>query len=167
MAKDEIVILGIDPGFAITGFGIILKTKDKLNVVNYGCIRTKAKENFSDRIKQIHFDLKKIIDKYKPDIISLESLFFYNNAKTAIDVGQSRGVIILTSVLNKIPVYEYTPLQVKQAVACYGRADKKQVQEMVKIILNLKSIPKPDDAADALAAAICCANSFSKNSVCK
>lgn len=160
MKQDEVIILGIDPGYAITGFGIIIKKKQQLMVVNYGCITTGPDMPFQNRLKQVHQDLKLILKKYKPDCVAIESLFFCNNQKTAINVGQSRGVVVLTSILKNLPIYEYTPLQVKQATACYGRASKKQIQEMVKVILNLNEIPKPDDAADALAVAICCANSL-------
>ena len=164
MPESQVVILGIDPGFAITGFGVILRKKDKLYPINYGCITTSKNDPFDQRLKQVHRDLKKIIKKYAPSVIAMESLFFYKNAKTAINVGQARGVLILTASLLNVPVFEYTPLQVKQAISSYGRADKKQVQDMVKLILNLKEIPRPDDAADALAIAVCCANfnDFSK-----
>lgn len=158
--KKETVILGIDPGFAITGYGVIAKKNNKLIPVCYGCITTAKETPFEERLKQLHIDLKKIIKKYKPDCVGLESLFFFKNAKTAMFVGQARGVLVLTSVLAGLPIYNYTPLQVKQAVSCYGRAGKKQIQEMVKTILNLEKIPHPDDAADALAIAICCANSI-------
>ncbi|NCF75356.1 MAG: crossover junction endodeoxyribonuclease RuvC [Xanthomonadaceae bacterium] len=152
-------ILGIDPGFAIVGYGIIKKDKNSnISIVNYGAINTSAKDIFPDRLAQIHKELKSIIRKYKPNIVAIEELFFYKNVKTAMEVGQARGVIILTVIQSKIQIFEYTPLQIKQAVSSYGRADKNQVQEMVKKILNLKKIPEPDDAADALAAAICCGN---------
>lgn len=157
--KYPITILGIDPGFAIVGYGIIKKDKNSnISIVNYGAINTSAKDIFPDRLAQIHKELKSIIRKYKPNIVAIEELFFYKNVKTAMEVGQARGVIILTVIQSKIQIFEYTPLQIKQAVSSYGRADKNQVQEMVKKILNLKKIPEPDDAADALAAAICCGN---------
>ncbi|MCD4705547.1 crossover junction endodeoxyribonuclease RuvC [bacterium] len=159
--KKEEIILGIDPGFAIVGYGLIKKDKsNNISIIDYGVVNTPAKDIFPDRLAQIHGELESIIKKYKPDIVAVEKLFFYKNVKTAIEVGQARGVIILTAIQSKIPIFEYTPLQVKQAVASYGRADKNQVQQMVKMLLNLKEIPQPDDAADALAVAICCANSI-------
>jgi len=154
------VILGIDPGLATTGFGIISDDKNKITLIAYGCVKTKANLPHAERLKQISAELKKIISKQKPNAIAVEQLFFYNNAKTAFAVGEARGVIILTACQSNLPIYEYTPLQVKQAVSAYGRAGKEQVQKMVKLLLKMKEIPKPDDAADALAIAICCANSI-------
>lgn len=159
------VILGVDPGIADTGYGVIEKQKNgNLVCVDYGCIKTSAKLANPDRLEIINLELNEIIKKYKPNLISVEELFFCNNVKTALIVGQARGVIILTAKQNKIPVAEFTPLQVKQAVSTYGRAPKLQVQKMVKLILNLKEIPKPDDAADALAIAICASNNNSNAS---
>lgn len=149
------IILGIDPGIAIVGYSIVECKGNNVKAIDYGCIRTKAEELFPDRIKIIYDRLLEIIDEYKPDDLAIEELFFNKNVKTAIKVGQARGVEILAAANRGLGIYEYTPLQIKQAVVGYGRADKKQVQEMVKIILNLKEIPKPDDAADALAVAIC------------
>lgn len=154
------LILGIDPGFAITGWGIIKKRRDTADLVSFGVIKTKAIESFSQRLKTLSQELDKIIKKYQPDILAIEDLFFYNNAKTAIKVGEARGAIILTAVNNGLPVYNFTPLQVKQAVAAYGRAEKKQIQKMVKVLLKLKTLPQPDDAADALAIAYCCTQSL-------
>ena len=153
----EQIILGDDPGVASVGFGLIKKEGSNVYVINYGVIKTPAKDNFEKRLFQIHKELQKIIKKYKPDVVAVEDLFFFKNAKTAIKVGQARGVVLLTANIENIPVDEYTPLQIKQAVTSYGRADKNQIQQMVKNILQLKEIPKPDDAADALATAICCA----------
>lgn len=154
------IILGIDPGFAIVGYGVIEKdSRGNLKPIDYGVINTHAKLPFASRISQIHDDLKMLIEKYKPDVMAVEELFFYKNVKTAIEVGQARGVIILTGIQKGLPIREFTPLQIKQAVASYGRAEKQQVQQMVKTLLNLKKIPTPDDAADALAVAICSANS--------
>ncbi len=154
------LILGIDPGIADTGYGIIQKNKTgNLSCVDYGSIKTLAKTDMPERLEIINNELNKIIKEHKPNLIAIEQLFFCNNAKTAIIVGQARGVAILTARQNKVPVTEFTPLQVKQAVSSYGKASKMQVQRMVKILLNLKKIPKPDDAADALAIAICAANS--------
>lgn len=152
-------ILGIDPGIADTGYGIIQKDESgNLLCIDYGSIKTMAKTGMPERLEIINKELNRIIKKYNPNLIAIEQLFFCNNAKTAIVVGQARGVAILTARQNKISVTEFTPLQVKQAVSAYGRASKMQVQKMVKIILNLEEIPKPDDAADALAIAICAVN---------
>ena len=153
-------ILGIDPGIADTGYGIIQKDESgNLSCVDYGSIKTMAKMDMGERLEILNKELNKIIKKHKPDLIAIEQLFFCNNAKTAIVVGQARGVAMLTARQSKVPIVEFTPLQVKQAVSAYGKASKMQVQKMVKIILNLKEIPKPDDAADALAIAICASNS--------
>ena len=155
-SKKNKIILGIDPGLATTGYGIIILSSHKIQCLNYGHITTLSKEPFGQRLKKIHDELKKIIKKYKPKIIALEELFFAKNIKTALKVGQARGVIFLTAYKFDIPVQEFTPLQVKQALTGYGRADKTQIQKMVKALLHLKNIPKPDDAADALAVAITC-----------
>lgn len=149
------VILGIDPGYAIIGWGVLEYNANKFRVIDYGAITTEAHTEFSLRLQQIYFGMNEIFDKYHPDVMSMEKLFYNNNAKTVIDVAQARGVITLSARLHNVPVSEYTPLQVKQSVTGYGRAVKKQVQEMTRIILNLEKIPKPDDTADALAMAIC------------
>ena len=149
------IILGIDPGFAIVGYGVISYKNNNMKALACGVIRTEASDLFSSRLKKIDSSLKEIIDTYKPDACSIEDLFFNTNAKTVIAAAQGRGVCIMAATAKDIPVYEYTPLQVKQAVVGYGRAQKNQVQQMVKMILNLESIPRPDDAADALAIAIC------------
>jgi len=151
--------MGIDPGTAATGFGLIKKLPDKLKIIDYGCIKTETKFSTAERLKQIDQQLAKLIRKHKPKRIAVEDIFFFKNLKTAIKVSQAKGVILARAAQMKASVIEYTPLQIKQAVSSYGRADKKQVQKMVKILLNLKEIPQPDDAADALATAICCANS--------
>jgi crossover junction endodeoxyribonuclease RuvC len=143
------VILGIDPGIADTGFGVVVLAGNKIACLEYGSIKTKAGEDLPSRLEKLHLELDAIIKRYQPDLISVEQLFFCNNAKTAITVGQARGVILLTARQNRIPLEEFTPLQVKQAVSTYGKAEKMQVQRMVKLLLNLKEIPKPDDAADA------------------
>jgi len=152
-------ILGIDPGFAITGFSIIDYIGNKFKLIDSGAITTKAGEAFPLRLLKLNDDLEKIIDKYQPDAISIEELFFNNNAKTAINVAQARGVILVAGCKKNIPTYEYTPLQIKQAVVGYGRADKMQVQKMVKTILNVEQLPKLDDTTDSMAAAICHAHS--------
>lgn len=151
------IILGIDPGYAIVGYGIIEKVGSKTNVIDYGVITTHKDERMCDRLVKIADALEIIIDKYKPDCLALEELFFKNNQKTAINVAMARGVLLYVAdkKLGSDYLYEYTPLQIKQALTGNGRAEKHQVQYMVKAILNLKSIPKPDDAADALAVALC------------
>jgi crossover junction endodeoxyribonuclease RuvC len=153
------VILGIDPGLADTGFGVIEKMAGgKILCLGCGSIKTKAGLPMAERLEILNKELEKIIKKYRPILAAVEELFFQNNVKTAIAVGQARGVILLTCRKNKVPIVELTPLQVKQAVSGYGRADKMQVQKMVKLLLNLKEIPRPDDAADALAVAISAIN---------
>ncbi len=149
------VILGIDPGIALTGYSLVKCEGNKFTPLEYGCITTGSELAVPERLTIIYDELEDLIDKYKPTDVAIEELFFNKNVKTAITVGQARGVQILAAVRNGLNVYEYTPLQVKQAVVGYGRAEKRQVQEMVKILLNLKEIPKPDDAADALAIALC------------
>ncbi len=153
------IILGIDPGTATTGFGIIKKNA-KLKLIEYGCIKTATNLTTAERLKELHNQLNLLIKKHKPDMVAVEDIFFFKNLKTVVKVSQARGVILLTAAKSKIPIFECTPLQVKQATTSYGRAEKIQVQKMVKILLNLKEIPKPDDAADALAAAICCAHTI-------
>jgi len=148
------IILGIDPGYAIVGVGVIEYSGNKFRTIDYYAITTEAHTPFDQRLKTIYDEVNAVIEKYKPDYMAIEELFFNDNAKTAIAVGQARGVIVLSAVNHNVEVFEYTPLQVKQAVVGYGRAEKMQIQLMVKTILNLKEIPKPDDAADALAIAI-------------
>ena len=152
-------IIGIDPGLATLGFGVIEQNNNQLQVIDFGVVETAAKESFPRRLEQIHHRLTDIFKQYTPDVIVVEELFFSKNVKTAIDVGQVRGVVILTAVQQQVEVREYTPLQVKLAVVGYGRATKDQIQKMVKVLLKLSQIPKPDDAADALAVAICHAHS--------
>lgn len=153
------IILGIDPGFAIVGVGVIQYKGNKFSVIDHYAITTKAGLPLEERLKLIYEGIEEVIKKYNPDCMAIEELFFNNNAKTAIQVGQARGVILLGAVNCGIPIYEYTPLQVKQSVVGYGRADKTQVQQMTKSLLNLTKVPKPDDVADALALAICHAHS--------
>ena len=153
--KNNKIILGLDPGIADTGFGVISVDNNKLNCLDFGSIKTSSKDDFLDRLEKLDNELQKIIDKYKPEIVCVEKLFFNNNAKTALIVGQARGVIMLKIKKNKIKLVELTPLQIKQGISCFGRADKNQVKKMVKLVLNLKEVLKSDDAADALAAAIC------------
>ncbi|MBE6732681.1 MAG: crossover junction endodeoxyribonuclease RuvC [Ruminococcaceae bacterium] len=152
-------VLGIDPGYAIVGYGIVDYDGYKFNTVAYGAITTSAGEPFSRRISVIYDDMKTILKTYKPDALSIERLYFNTNTTTAIDVAQARGVILLSAEQEGVEIFEYTPLQVKQAITGYGKAEKRQVMEMVKSFLSLNAIPKPDDTADALALAICHAHS--------
>lgn len=148
-------ILGIDPGYAIVGYGVVDYAKNRFATVGYGAVTTKAKTPFEMRLADIYNDILSIIDKYNPDELAIEKLYFNTNTTTAIDVAQARGVIVLAAHQKGLKISEYTPLQVKQAVTGYGRAEKHQVMEMIKSILSLKAVPKPDDTADALALAIC------------
>ena len=148
-------ILGIDPGYAIVGYGVLDYDHNKFDVVNYGAITTEAGTPFEKRLIEIYDDMNSLLDMFRPDCMSIERLYFTNNKTTGIDVAQARGVITLAAAQHCVEIYEYTPLQVKQAVVGYGRAEKHQVQEMVKNILRLKECPKPDDTADAVALAIC------------
>lgn len=149
-------ILGIDPGTGILGFGVIDVTlQSKVTLVDGGVIRTPVKQADSDRLLTIYDELTEIIKLHRPDVMSVEKLFFSRNVTTAMSVSQARGVVLLCGIQNGMTLFEYTPNQIKQALTGYGRADKKQIQEMVRTILGLKEVPKPDDAADALAAAIC------------
>lgn len=152
-------ILGIDPGFAITGYSIIDYVGNKFKLIDSGAVTTPAGMSFPLRLSKIYTDLEQIIDTYQPEAISVEELFFNNNAKTAINVAQARGVVLVIGCQKNIPTFEYTPLQVKQAVVGYGRADKVQVQKMVKTILKVDSLPKLDDITDSMAIAICHAHS--------
>ncbi len=154
------IILGIDPGETLIGIGVVKKSGSKIELLGYECIDIKnpKKKTTAEKLNEVSEKINLIIKKYNPELVSIEDLFFFKNLKTAIKVAQTRGVLLLECQKNNLKIMEFTPLQVKQSVTCYGRADKKQVQEMVKAILNLKDIPKPDDAADALALAICAAN---------
>jgi len=147
-------ILGIDPGTGILGFGVIESSKGKVQLVDAGVIRTPVKEDDAVRLLTIYEELTDLIAHNKPACMSVERLFFARNVTTAMTVAQARGVVLLTAQQAAIPIHEYTPLQIKQAITGYGKAEKKQMQEMVRVLLKLKDVPKPDDAADALAAAI-------------
>lgn len=153
-------IIGIDPGYAIVGYGVIDYIGNKFKIVEYGAITTESNQNMNERFKAIHDDLNTIIERTNPDFLAIEELFFNSNQKTAINVAQARGVLLLSALNHGISIHEYTPLQVKQAVVGYGRAEKKQVQLLVKSILGLEKVPKPDDTADALAIAVCHAHSY-------
>lgn len=152
-------ILGIDPGYAIEGYSIIDYIGNKFLLQKSGAVTTDAGTSFPLRLEKIYRDLDEIIKQYKPDAMSIEELFFNNNAKTAIDVAQARGVTLVVARMNNLPIFEYTPLQIKQAVTGYGRADKIQVQRMVKMILKVEKLPKLDDITDSMAIAICHAHS--------
>ena len=148
-------ILGIDPGYAILGWGVVEKTGNRFRSIDYGAVTTDKDMDMPDRLEVLYDGLREIIEEHSPEVASIEKLFFNTNTTTAINVGQARGVAILACIKGGLEIAEYTPLQIKQALVGYGRADKKQIQFMVKTMLNLRSVPKPDDTADALAAAIC------------
>ncbi|MBQ4577251.1 MAG: crossover junction endodeoxyribonuclease RuvC [Firmicutes bacterium] len=148
-------IIGIDPGYAILGYGVVEVKGNRFFPVEYGAVTTDKDMEMPDRLKHLYSELMEIIDRTRPDVCSIEELFFNTNTTTAILVGQARGVAILACANSGVPINEYTPVQIKQALTGYGRAEKKQVQMMVKAMLGLDEVPKPDDTADALAAAIC------------
>ena len=152
-------ILGIDPGYGITGYSIVDYVGNKFKLITSGAVLTDSKMSFPLRLQKIYDELTMIINEYKPDAMSIEELFFNQNTKTAIKVAEARGVILIVGCKNDVPTYEYTPLQIKQAVVGYGRADKIQVQRMIKSILNVVNLPKLDDTTDSIAAAICHAHS--------
>jgi crossover junction endodeoxyribonuclease RuvC len=156
----RLIILGIDPGLAIMGYGLIEEAAGRLKMLDYGAVYTEAGVPLPDRLNDIFDGLSALIDREKPDAVAFEELFFSKNVKTAIAVAQARGVAMAAAFKKDCALYEYTPLQVKQAITGYGRAEKLQMQSMVKVLLNLRDIPKPDDAADALALAICHAHSM-------
>ncbi|MDR3113541.1 MAG: crossover junction endodeoxyribonuclease RuvC [Endomicrobium sp.] len=158
------IVLGIDPGLSLTGWGVIeALSRDKITPLNYGCIRTKPTQTLIERLQNINTDLQAIINKYKPSVAAIEQLFFLKKAASVAQVGQARGAIVLTLALNKIKLFEYNPRSVKIALTGYGSADKFQMQNMVKNALRLKDVPKPDDAADALAMAVCHVHTANSN----
>ncbi|MBU1027134.1 MAG: crossover junction endodeoxyribonuclease RuvC [Candidatus Margulisbacteria bacterium] len=157
--------LGIDPGLATTGYGLIRENRDKLVFVDHGIISTSKKDNSQNRLRTIYNSVKKLASDYKPRVIAIEKIFFSRNRKTALPVSQARGIMLLAAAQLKIPVVEYSPADVKVAVTGYGSADKRQIQQMVKHLLRLTDIPKPDDAADALAIAICHLHSYRMTSL--
>lgn len=162
------IVLGVDPGLSITGWGLIRAAgNNKLSLIEYGAIRTEPKTKLADRLKIIHSSLQQIIKKNTPDVLAIEELFFLKRAKTVAQISQARGAILLAASLSNLPVFEYNPKRVKIAITGYGAADKAQMQFMVKALLGLKDIPKPDDAADALAMAICHMNSVKWNDIVK
>ncbi len=153
------IILGIDPGTAIAGYGILKSDGDDLAVVTFGAITTPSDWQMPRRLQHIYAELTALIRKYQPTDAVVEKLFFSKNVRTALSVGQARGVALLAAAQANVTIHEYTPLEIKQAVVGYGRADKNQIQQMVRMLLQLDSVPQPDDAADALAIAICHAHS--------
>ncbi len=162
--EQAMVILAIDPGTATTGYAVLCYERGEFDVVDYGAIVTEAGKSAHLRLKEIYDSISRLIRRYRPDCLVAEELFFNSNSKTAISVGQARGVCLLAAAVFDLPVAEYTPLQVKQAVAGYGRAEKRQIQSMIKLLLKLDEVPKPDDAADALALGICHAHSAGRSS---
>ncbi|MCX6789565.1 MAG: crossover junction endodeoxyribonuclease RuvC [Candidatus Gribaldobacteria bacterium] len=154
------IILGIDPGTATMGWGALKKSKRELELIDYGVIVTSPKQATGERLLKLYKELSTLIKRLKPDVLVVEKLFFFKNLKTALPVSEARGVILLAIAEQKIKIIELTPLQIKMGVCGYGRADKQQVQKMIKEILGLEKIPKPDDAADAIAAALCGAYSL-------
>ncbi|MDD5750239.1 MAG: crossover junction endodeoxyribonuclease RuvC [Candidatus Pacebacteria bacterium] len=149
------IILGIDPGTATTGWGAVKKSKKQPELMDYGAIFTSPKQTTGERLSKLHAEISSLIKQIAPDVLVIEKLYFFKNLKTALPVSEARGVILLAASQQKIKVVELTPLQIKMGICGYGRADKKQIQKMVKETLCLEKIPKPDDAADALAAAVC------------
>jgi crossover junction endodeoxyribonuclease RuvC len=167
MTTYNLRVLGVDPGTATTGWAILEEKDDEVKAIAYGHISTSAKKTGEERIFEISEDLGKIIKKYHPQEAAVEKLFFFKNQKTVMEVSQARGAIILTISQKGVSLASYTPLQVKQSITGYGRAEKRQVQEMIKNILKLKNIPKPDDTADAIAIALCHLNSRKMNNLNK
>jgi crossover junction endodeoxyribonuclease RuvC len=149
------LVLGIDPGTAITGYGLVSKEADALILVDYGTVNTSQQMPLPQRLHAIHCELGEIISRHQPTAVAVEKLFFSKNVRTALSVGQARGVALLAVADAELPLYEYTPLQVKQSVVGYGRATKEQIQQLVKMLCGLDFVPQPDDAADAIAVAIC------------
>ncbi|HEV8131367.1 MAG TPA: crossover junction endodeoxyribonuclease RuvC [Acidobacteriota bacterium] len=158
-ASDEsiprMIVLGVDPGSRITGYGAVRSNGQHHECLTYGCIRRAAKQTLPQALRQIYDTLNSILSEYRPEAIAVESLFHAVNAKSALVLGQARGIILLCAAVHDIPLYEYTPLEIKKALVGYGRAEKSQLQEMAKLLLNLKQIPEPHDASDALAVAVC------------
>ncbi len=153
------IVLGIDPGTALTGYGVVERIGPRVRAVDYGCIRTPADQPLAERLLEIRAAISDLIATHEPSLVAVERLFFNRNVQTAFAVGQARGAILLTAAEHGLPVFEFTPNEVKMAVTGYGRAPKEQVQRMVQIVLGLPELPHPDDAADALAIAICLAHS--------
>ncbi|HEY3315622.1 MAG TPA: crossover junction endodeoxyribonuclease RuvC [Bacillota bacterium] len=153
------IVLGIDPGTSLMGFGVVEEENQKVKALEYGCLRTSAGRPRGERLSSLYDEINGLIDRHRPDRLAIEELFFNRNVTTALSVGEARGIVLLAAHRAGLPVEEYNPMLVKQAVVGYGRADKQQVQNMVRVILGLSEIPRPDDAADALAIAICALHS--------
>ena len=153
------IVLGIDPGTAATGYGVVERNGSRLRAIDYGCIVTASTTSLAERLLEIHASIGELIDTHQPGLVAVERLFFNKNVQTAFAVGQARGAVLLTAAQHGIPVFEFTPNEVKVAVTGNGRAPKDQVQRMVQVVLGLPELPRPDDAADALAIAICLAHS--------
>jgi len=154
-----LIVIGFDPGLAILGYGIVRQEGYNVKAIGHGVIETHSSQNMTSRLLKLFTEVQNLIDLHKPDVVAVEEIFFSKNTKTAIAVAHARGIVLVAAALKSLPLYEYTPLQVKQALTGYGRAQKSQIQQMVKLLLGLNEIPKPDDAADALAVAICHINS--------
>jgi len=152
------IVIGIDPGLATVGFGVIKTEKERVTPMSYGCIRTSPDKQTPQRLLEIYNEITSLFEKYKPEVIAVEKLFFSKNVTNGLSVSEARGVIFLAAQQQNIPIFEYSPNQVKQAITGSGRADKKQVQEMIKRLLGLDEIPEPDDAADGLSIALCHVN---------
>jgi crossover junction endodeoxyribonuclease RuvC len=152
-------VMGLDPGLGTTGYGLVDSNGQDLQAISFGIITTRPDCGLAIRLYQLHQQLHELLVRFSPDVVVIEQLFFGNNARTAIAVGQARGVLLLATAENNLPTAEYTPMQVKQAITGYGQADKRQMQKMVALLLSLNELPHPDDAADALAIAICYINS--------
>ena len=150
-------ILGIDPGYAIMGYGVVEKNGQSVVPVDFGVVETDAKAPFPERLERLYLGTRQLVELFRPDMAAFEELFFYHNITTAISVGSGRGVSLLAVQQSGVPMYEFTPMEIKQSVCGNGHADKKQVQQMIRVLLGLRTEPKPDDAADALAAALCLA----------
>jgi len=149
-----LIVLGIDPGYALMGWGVVEAEGSRMKLINYGCIETKAGVPMQNRLRTLQLGIRDLLNIYKPDDVAFEELFFARNVTTALMVGAARGAAIIAAAEYTNNLYEYTPMQIKQAITGYGKADKKQIQQMVKLLLKLDDIPKPDDAADAIACAI-------------
>lgn len=149
------LVLGLDPGLATTGYGLVAGDGRDLSAVSHGVIRTPANTPIGERLAEIHHEMSRLLDEYHPDVAAVEELFFCKNVRTAMMVGEARGVLLLALAEAGLEIAEYTPLQIKEGITGYGGAEKEQVQEMVRVLLRLEEVPRPDDAADALAVAIC------------
>ncbi|MCE8423838.1 MAG: crossover junction endodeoxyribonuclease RuvC [Candidatus Methanoperedens sp.] len=149
------IVVGIDPGLATVGFGVIRKDGQKISPISYGCIRTTDEKKAPERLLEIYDEVKNLFEKYNPDAVSVEKLFFTKNVTSGMGVSEARGIIFLAAAQKSIPVFEYSPNRVKQAITGSGRADKKQMQDMIMRLLGLDEIPRPDDAADGLSIALC------------